>query len=119
MMINTDKTQLLNFTSGNETTGWIWVQSDLQLDKPAEAERVLSRAVADMTAINGKEFNISGIWCLGDVLCGSNEEELHAVAADCIEKLETLSVPIAYVLGNHEMDVPCTEPFCQYIFLKN
>lgn len=105
MMSNTDETQLLNFTRPHETSGWIWVQSDLQLDKPAEAERVLSRAVADMATLNGKEFSISGIWCLGDVLCGSNEEDLHEVALDCIEKLETFSVPVAYVLGNHEMDV--------------
>jgi hypothetical protein len=92
---------LLDLTPGR-TDGWVWVQSDLQLSQPELARRVLADAVADMQTL---DLDLAAIWCLGDALCGRHVAHLEEVATASVALLETFQRPIAYLMGNHEMDL--------------
>ncbi|TVR61993.1 MAG: hypothetical protein EA426_02290 [Spirochaetaceae bacterium] len=91
-----------HLTPPGKSSGWIWVQSDLQLAQPGRAISVLGNAVQDAA---GLDIRIDGVWCLGDALCGIREDDLDEVAMASIDLLESLGVPVVYLLGNHEMDV--------------
>jgi calcineurin-like phosphoesterase family protein len=90
------------FTPEGKRDGWIWVHSDLQLSNPQTAISVLGRAVEDVESLG---IPLDGVWNLGDSLCHANEANLDEVASASVELLERLGVPIAYVMGNHEMDL--------------
>jgi hypothetical protein len=96
-----DRRPLVSLTP-HRTDGWIWVQSDLQLAQPDLARQVLGNAVADMHELG---LALDGIWCLGDAHCGKHEPHLDEVAEASVGLLESFGVPIAYLLGNHEMDL--------------
>ena len=92
----------IRLTPHGKTDGWIWVQSDLQLAQPGRAISVLGNAVRDTGEL---DIELDGVWCLGDALCGVKEADLEEVATASIDLLESLGVPVVYLLGNHEMDV--------------
>ncbi|MEX0653915.1 MAG: metallophosphoesterase family protein [Phycisphaeraceae bacterium] len=112
MTVDDRSSELIDLTPGR-TSGAVWVQSDLQLGRPALAREVLANAVADMEALDEP---VDAIWCLGDALVGSREADLAEVAAACIELLESFDVPICYVMGNHEMDLRCTGTRCYPLY---
>jgi calcineurin-like phosphoesterase family protein len=80
----------------------IWVHSDLQLARPAEAEEVLTRAVDDMLQLS---LPLDAVWCLGDAICHTDEAALDEVARINMAQLRRLNAPVYYVMGNHEMDL--------------
>lgn len=85
-----------------KTSGSIWIHSDLQLSKPALADRVLADAVDDLLSL---DLNLSAAFCLGDALCGKSEPDLNAVAQATLRHNARLAVPVCYVMGNHENDL--------------
>jgi len=87
-------------TSGNR--GRVWIQSDLQLSNPEVARKVLTDAVDDMLEL---DLGIGAIWCLGDVMCGKQIDDVINLANMTIEQLGRLNVPICYVMGNHDADL--------------
>lgn len=82
--------------------GVVWIHSDLQLASPEAARDVLAAAVDDVIDL---DLNVGGIWCLGDALCGKDQDALAEVARINVEQYERLDVPVCYVMGNHEMDL--------------
>ena len=84
------------------SAGCVWIHSDLQLAEPKLAHEVLAAAVDDVLDL---KLDLGGVWCLGDALCGKNEEALDEVAAINIAQYERLAAPVCYVMGNHEMDL--------------
>ncbi len=93
---------ITSMTPEGKRDGWIWVHSDLQLSEPQLAISVLGRAVEDVESLG---IPLDGIWNLGDSLCHRDEKALDEVATASLGLLERLGVPIAYVMGNHEMDL--------------
>ncbi len=83
-------------------SGSVWIHSDLQLSKPALADRVLADAVDDILSL---DLNLSAAFCLGDALCGKSEPDLNAVAQATLRHNTRLGIPICYVMGNHEQDL--------------
>ncbi len=79
----------------------VWIISDLQIRSQGEAEQVLGQAIRDMQAM---ALPLEAIWCLGDVLEGSNLPNLEAAAPVVATRLESLTVPIWCVMGNHDTD---------------
>ncbi len=91
-----------SLTPPGRDSGFVWVQSDLQLARPELARQVLARAVEDM---HGLGVPLDGVWCLGDALCGSRAADLEEVAQATVGLLESFAVPIVFLIGNHEMDL--------------
>lgn len=80
----------------------IWINSDLQLNQVDLARTVLRNAVEDVLSL---DLPLVEAWCLGDALVGSDLDALETVADESVALYERLGVPIAYVMGNHEMDL--------------
>jgi len=78
-----------------------WVISDLQQRDPAQAERCLMTAIADVQAL-GRPFE--RIWYLGDAVEGDDPVRLEAMAAMQITALSAFAVPLLFVPGNHDFD---------------
>jgi len=79
----------------------VWVISDLQQSKPAEARRCLAAAVEDFTAL---DLPPEQIWYLGDAVEGSEQSLLEEMSAMQVRTLSTFNAPLRYVLGNHDFD---------------
>lgn len=80
----------------------VWIMSDLQLRTKMEAQAVLGQAISDMRSLG---LPLDGIWCLGDVLQGSDLASLEETAQEIIALLEPLQLPICFTMGNHDMDL--------------
>ncbi len=83
-------------------SAYVWISSDLQLNRPETAHSVLSNAVEDVLSL---KLPLVGAWCLGDALVGTDFAALDEVAATSVELYERLGVPVCYIMGNHEMDL--------------
>lgn len=79
----------------------MWISSDLQLEDPEVARSILTQAIDDVRQMN---LPLVGAWCLGDALVGANLPALEKTAQAVVELYERLSVPVRYVMGNHEKD---------------
>lgn len=78
-----------------------WLISDLQQGNPRFAEQYFTAAMRDFHAVGTK---IDGVCYLGDAAEGIDLDALEIMIGMQIEGLESLNVPIHYVIGNHELD---------------
>ncbi len=79
----------------------IWIFSDLQQADPSKAKECLDVSMEDFRLLNSPA---DMIWCLGDMIEGVDKTRLQKLC-DYIEKaLESTSLPVCYVAGNHELD---------------
>ncbi len=87
--------------AGRNSKSRYWLISDLQQAHPHLAERYLKTALDDMRALSLK---LDGICYLGDAAEGCDSEKLEQMIRMQVEGLETLGVPIYYMMGNHDLD---------------
>ena len=78
-----------------------WLISDLQQRDPVFAERYFTEAIRDFKSL---ALNIDGVCYLGDAAEGIDLPKLEAMISMQTALLESLGVPIFYVMGNHELD---------------
>lgn len=80
----------------------VWILSDLQQADPVRSRVCLTTAVRDFQQLG---LACEQIWYLGDAVEGSGLQQVQAMADMHIELLEPLSIPLRYVLGNHDFDM--------------
>ena len=93
--------------TSNTPAARIWVFSDLQQRSPDKAEDCMNIALGDMREL---DFDLDGIWYLGDAVEGMNRERLQTMIDMQISKLSALGVPLRFVMGNHDLDCSCRAP---------
>ena len=79
-----------------------WMISDLQQGEPRWAEAYMTTAMDDMNEMQVEK--LSGICYLGDAAEGRDPDKIRIMLDMQIGQLESLNVPIYYVMGNHEFD---------------
>lgn len=80
----------------------VWIVSDLQQSDPVRSRVCLTTAVRDFRRLG---LACEQIWYLGDAVEGAQLEKVQAMARMHVELLQPLSIPLRYVLGNHDFDI--------------
>jgi len=96
-----DFSDMIFAEAGKRAHTRFWLISDLQQGSPKYAEKYFTAAMRDFHEV-GTE--IDGICYLGDAAEGINMDDLKIMIDMQIAGLESLNVPIYYVMGNHELD---------------
>ncbi|MBO5958896.1 MAG: metallophosphoesterase, partial [Lentisphaeria bacterium] len=101
MMMNTILNEV--FAKSTERAKYrYWMISDLQQGDPRWAKEYMTTAMNDINCL--KPEKMSGICYLGDAAEGRDPEKIKIMLDMQIGLLESLAVPIYYVMGNHEFD---------------
>lgn len=88
-------------TATKRTRARYWLISDLQQRDPALAERYFRTAMKDMHRMS---LDLNGICYLGDAAEGVSLTDLKTMTDMQLDLLDSLNVPVYYVMGNHELD---------------
>lgn len=93
----------------------VWIISDIHIRSADEAQLILGRATADMKSL---DLPLEAVWCLGDMLEGSDLARLETAAREARTILEAMDLPIWYLMGNHDMDLRRVRQIERYPFYE-
>jgi len=89
-------------SSGEGALHRVWIVSDIQMRDSTLVRDLFRSALRDWHEQN---LTPQEVWLLGDSVCGRPLSVQEEMAQTIMDALSPLSCPVAYVLGNHEMDL--------------